>query len=251
MLSSRVKLVISLFLGLVGLFGSPSFAQRRKGGGDVYVKPYFRKDGTYVDGYMRSAPDGTKSNNFSTKGNVNPYTGKDGTKNDYYSGGDSRTKIFGTPRLPNNGLSGARIGLTQLADPIARDYFNVAYSYGLSFYSKPFGDTSDALSFDVDGIYGQLDGHVSMSNGLLVAYRSFLPIANGRKYYMGAGYGVFSSIDVFETTENSAPDKRLNTVGSKVMVGVMDSFGTSFEISYLDTNSKGTTGVTFQLGFRL
>jgi hypothetical protein len=51
-----------------------------RGGGSVSVKGYTRKDGTYVQPHNRSAPDGRFNNNWSTKGNVNPYTGKEGTK---------------------------------------------------------------------------------------------------------------------------------------------------------------------------
>jgi hypothetical protein len=51
-----------------------------KSDSDVHVKSYVRKDGVVVQEHMRSAPDGDKSNNWSTKGNVNPYTGKVGTK---------------------------------------------------------------------------------------------------------------------------------------------------------------------------
>jgi len=47
---------------------------------DVRVRGYTRKDGTYVQPHMRSAPDGNFYNNWSTKGNVNPYTGVEGTK---------------------------------------------------------------------------------------------------------------------------------------------------------------------------
>lgn len=47
---------------------------------DVAVKGYTRKDGTYVAPHMRSDPNSTKNDNFSTVGNVNPYTGKLGTK---------------------------------------------------------------------------------------------------------------------------------------------------------------------------
>lgn len=42
---------------------------------------YTKKNGTHVAPHMRSAPDGNKRNNWSTKGNVNPYTGKAGKKN--------------------------------------------------------------------------------------------------------------------------------------------------------------------------
>ena len=44
------------------------------------VKGYTKKDGTYVAPSKRSTPDGTKSNNWSTKPNTNPYTGKQGTQ---------------------------------------------------------------------------------------------------------------------------------------------------------------------------
>lgn len=42
------------------------------------VSGYTRKDGTYVQPYFRTAPNSTNLDNFSTKGNVNPYTGKPG-----------------------------------------------------------------------------------------------------------------------------------------------------------------------------
>jgi hypothetical protein len=50
---------------------------------DVYVNGYYRSDGTYVQPHYRSDPDGNIYNNWSTKGNVNPYTGKRGTVDPY------------------------------------------------------------------------------------------------------------------------------------------------------------------------
>lgn len=44
--------------------------------GNVYVRGYRRKDGTYVRPHYRSRPDGNLYNNFLFPGNVNPYTGK-------------------------------------------------------------------------------------------------------------------------------------------------------------------------------
>jgi len=49
-------------------------------GSDVYVRGYTRQNGTYVAPHYRSAPDGNPSNNWSTLGNSNPYTGAVGTK---------------------------------------------------------------------------------------------------------------------------------------------------------------------------
>ena len=52
----------------------PAFAD------DVSVRGYFRSDGTYVQPYMRSAPDFSYNNNWLTYPNVNPYTGQQGTR---------------------------------------------------------------------------------------------------------------------------------------------------------------------------
>lgn len=47
----------------------------------VRVQGYTKRNGTYVKPHYRTAPNATKSDNWSTKGNINPYTGKAGTKN--------------------------------------------------------------------------------------------------------------------------------------------------------------------------
>ncbi len=53
--------------------------------GVVSVRGYFKKNGTYVPPHYRSSPDGNFYNNWSTKGNKNPYTEKEGTKNNNYN----------------------------------------------------------------------------------------------------------------------------------------------------------------------
>lgn len=44
------------------------------------VRGHTRKDGSYVAPHHRSSPNGKKSDNWGTKGNSNPYTGKEGSK---------------------------------------------------------------------------------------------------------------------------------------------------------------------------
>lgn len=70
------KLLIHCLVALTFFCVQPplSFAK------DVYVQGYTRKDGTYVQPHYRSAPDGNFNNNWSTEGNINPYTGEVGTK---------------------------------------------------------------------------------------------------------------------------------------------------------------------------
>lgn len=48
---------------------------------DTHVKGYYKQNGTYVEPHYRSSPNNTKADNFSTKGDVNPYTGQEGTSN--------------------------------------------------------------------------------------------------------------------------------------------------------------------------
>jgi hypothetical protein len=64
------KLTITL-LGVLAL-SSVSYAG--------YVNGYTKSNGTYVDGYYRSDANGTTSDNYSTYGNTNPYTGKRGSR---------------------------------------------------------------------------------------------------------------------------------------------------------------------------
>ena len=66
------KLIIYIFLIFISEI---IFCQ-----GSVYVKGYFKSNGTYVAPHYRSAPDGNFYNNWSTYGNINPYTGKEGMK---------------------------------------------------------------------------------------------------------------------------------------------------------------------------
>ena len=46
---------------------------------DHVTRGYYRKDGTYVDSYHSTNPNDTQKDNYSSKGNTNPYTGKAGT----------------------------------------------------------------------------------------------------------------------------------------------------------------------------
>lgn len=64
-----------LILGLIMVFGLLRTAMA-----DVYVRGYYRSNGAYVAPHYRSDPDGNAWNNWSTYGNVNPYTGKRGTR---------------------------------------------------------------------------------------------------------------------------------------------------------------------------
>lgn len=68
-------------LFLIALLALPlSLAAQKK---TVEVKPHVTKQGVYVPPHARTAPNGTKMDNWNTKGNVNPRTGKVGTEDPY------------------------------------------------------------------------------------------------------------------------------------------------------------------------
>ena len=72
----------------------PAFAQY---GSQVHVDSYQRRDGTRVQGHYRSAPDGRTDNNWSSQGNVNPYTGQRG----YDTGGGQLPTYLPNGRGPS------------------------------------------------------------------------------------------------------------------------------------------------------
>ncbi len=81
------KLIIAGLL-LAGIAGT-SEARKRSSGYDYgtgsssqseRVGGYTRSDGTYVEPYYRTKANNRDDDNYSTKGNYNPWTGKTGTK---------------------------------------------------------------------------------------------------------------------------------------------------------------------------
>jgi hypothetical protein len=59
----------------LSLLASTAFAK-----GSHAVRAYVKKDGTHVASTRATNPNKTQRDNFSSKGNVNPATGKEGTK---------------------------------------------------------------------------------------------------------------------------------------------------------------------------
>jgi len=71
----------SLLLENIPLNGLVSVYYDINGTPYIYIDSYTRKDGTFIKGYYRSLPDKNKLNNWSTKGNINPFSGKKGYEN--------------------------------------------------------------------------------------------------------------------------------------------------------------------------
>lgn len=73
------KLLIGLLLGIfVFSILTPTSVEAAS-----RVKGYIKKNGTYVQPHYRSSPNRSKLDNWSTRGNYNPYTGRKGAVNPY------------------------------------------------------------------------------------------------------------------------------------------------------------------------
>jgi hypothetical protein len=90
--------IITFFIGLTCCGVAMSQSQ-------VYVNGYYNQYGTYVAPHYRTAPNKTINDNWSTKPNYNPYTGKQGTvkpSNSYYNNSYYRQPTYYQPTYYNN-----------------------------------------------------------------------------------------------------------------------------------------------------
>lgn len=73
-MNNNIKIITLLLSVLISL---PAIAK------NTYVQPYIKSNGTYVNGYYKTTPNNNIYDNWSTKGNYNPYTGQKGTQDPY------------------------------------------------------------------------------------------------------------------------------------------------------------------------
>lgn len=70
------RLLATILISLALILNVFSFAEASV----IKVKGYFKPStGTFVQPYFKTSPNRTKWDNYSTKGNINPFTGKKGT----------------------------------------------------------------------------------------------------------------------------------------------------------------------------
>ena len=74
----------------------------------VRVRGYTKRDGTHIESHRRTKVDDTDLNNWSTKGNVNPDTGKMGTKTPRDSNGITNPSYSSNQTIPTQTTSQSR-----------------------------------------------------------------------------------------------------------------------------------------------
>lgn len=73
-----MKTLSIVVFAVICLSGNLVFA--KSSGSSGSVRGYTKKNGTHVAPHHRTAPNNTQRDNWSSKPNTNPYTGKEGTK---------------------------------------------------------------------------------------------------------------------------------------------------------------------------
>lgn len=71
-MKKKITILILVFVFAIGLYSTASAKTR--------VRSYTKSNGTHVTSHYRTDKDNRFNNNWSTKGNHNPYTGKAGYK---------------------------------------------------------------------------------------------------------------------------------------------------------------------------
>jgi hypothetical protein len=69
------RMALAIGMALISTAASAQYAHE--------VQGYTRSDGTYVAQHMQTNPNGNAYDNYSSRPNVNPYTGQTGTVNPY------------------------------------------------------------------------------------------------------------------------------------------------------------------------
>lgn len=152
----------------------------------VRVKGYYKKDGTYVQSHVRSNPDGYVYNNWSTKGNINPYTGKEGTKNGYTGTGSQGYNAYYSTYSSSNSTDTREVVATSVTEvpqgslnrssnvrshEIEMTYFEKKGSAFKESFSLKNNSDRNIRSVSIRIIY-------KLENGTIIDYRDFILSAN-------------------------------------------------------------------------
>jgi hypothetical protein len=76
-----MKKFIAIFIGVLLVAGAFTGSVEAK---TIKVKSYYKPSvGKYINSYYKTSPNKTRLDNYSTKGNSNPFTGKKGYAKSY------------------------------------------------------------------------------------------------------------------------------------------------------------------------
>lgn len=133
-----MKLLFTYFFLILSLFPLAQTNSKH-----VHVRGYYRSDGTYVQPHYRTAPNNTNIDNFSTQGNVNPYTGQSG-----YIPPDNKVKTIYKQKKSNT-IRSTCVKSKETPKKIPKKTYNIISTDIQKYYSS-------SRIYTTTGSYGQL-----------------------------------------------------------------------------------------------
>jgi hypothetical protein len=177
---------------------------------DVFVNGYLRNNGTYVTPHYRTSPNGTLFDNYSTKGNYNPYTGKPGWIDLYFKVSNSYLS-----KIPTSYKAVYSNLFNYLTKNDSINYFNLIehfeYKYKL-FFTGLFKFNGNNIE-EANKIFGII--HRTNSEDTFINQESFFWF-NLTENYLNASaefLNLYSSVDEFTKQSNyDAAFKKINNI---------------------------------------
>lgn len=227
-----------------------------------YVKSYTRSDGTFVQGHYKTNPNGTNRDNYSTRGNTNPYTGQAGwiqpdnnpitnysqpaymAKNDYRtpSSGQSGGYDYNI-RQPNSSGNSYTLTLTAGAKTIrytnGSEHFNVMAGADVPFKIGHTYTAYDPYKNEIKETQGYATGQ--LLDGPLLFYNESNIIQERESYSKGLAHGDWISYD-----DHGRPTSKMTyNQGEVVYAKVQMESGSTYEIIGRE-NVAGTIEKTYR-----
>lgn len=84
---------------MIGLAAGLSLVSLSASAQDILHRGYETPSGSYVEPHYQTRPDSDPFNNYSTRGNTNPYTGREGTVDPFAAERRSESRSFGGGHL--------------------------------------------------------------------------------------------------------------------------------------------------------
>lgn len=164
---------------------------------DIFINGYFKKNGTYVQPHFKTAPNSSMFDNYSTKGNYNPYTGKPGWIDPYEK--LSSTYLFSIPKIDRYNYDKLVIYLN---NKDAKKYFKILdhfdFEYNL-FFTALFKMNNNEIK-EANKIFDNLRRNINYSEFVIQESNYWFDITSK---YLDADQeleNIISSIKKYETS---------------------------------------------------
>lgn len=140
------------------------------------VRGYYRKDGTYVKPHYRTNPNSTNRDNYSTRGNINPHTGKRGWITPDNKPGPSSPRTYSTyDYTPSRRTTSSRLAYSSNSYSSYPNYFSagkqtIHYTNGQETFNV---SSYKVTNFKPDRIYHSYDpfsGEIKEAKGRSEGY---------------------------------------------------------------------------------